>query len=153
MKKIIKIIRNIFIVILSLLVLAIVIYIGYEVFGAVYNDISAEKQTKELVKCIEKTDAQIIDKYTFTGNTSGTGNHTDMLSMVVVKTEDIDMVSSKIENFEENILSLEYLLEDKYLWPDLKRHLNKMDIPDDTENCYVINVIDSAPFSDSIVGH
>ncbi len=143
-----KVIKRIFITILCIPLLIIVAFIGYEIVGAIANSISSEKQTKEIVSIIDETSSEIIDTYTFTGNVSGTGNHVDMLSLIIVKTENINELEKQMQDFGCKITPLE-IISDNHLTGQIK----EMNIPNDISNCYLIKVCNSAPFEDNIRGH
>ena len=93
-----KALKRIFTVIICMLIVLIVLFIGYEIFCAVYNSVSAENQTKQLIREIEKSDAEILDDYTFCGNSSGIGNNVDMLSLVLVRTDCTDEMNHYIQS-------------------------------------------------------
>ena len=78
MKNILK--KTVKAVVLIPLVL-IVLFIAFEIIGAFVNSAAAAKQTKQLQSDIVKVlqNAAVLDTYSETGNTSGTGNHVDML--------------------------------------------------------------------------
>ncbi|MCI9626831.1 MAG: hypothetical protein HFI90_08610 [Clostridia bacterium] len=150
-----KILKRIFIGIICIPVLMIL----FEIFGFIVNHIATNIQTAQLEKAIlsELSMVEMIDTYSETGNTSGTGNHVDMLSVAVFKTED---TKTDIKNKLKNI----YDFDDEFgCWvEELKEsheHLNgfsfwnKMDIPEDLDNCYMIYLNERAPFVDNIEGH
>ena len=103
-----------------------------EVVGSIANHAATNKQTNELTAYIEKSieDASIIDTYSFTGNTSGTGNHVECESMITFN-------SDMSEDDVNHIFEVRY----KY------RELEKKD------GSYVITVYGDAPFPDNIEGH
>ena len=76
-------------VILALPLLLIAIFILIEIVGYVANNATTYKQTKELTSYIEKSieDAGIVDVYSFTGNTTGTGNHVECESVVTFNSD------------------------------------------------------------------
>ena len=89
----------------------------------------------ECQKCfayIEKSieDARIIDTYSFTGNTSGTGNHVECESKITFNT---DMSEDDVD----------HIFEARYEY----RKLEKKD------ESYTITVYGDAPFPDNIEGH
>ena len=133
MKKVFsKIFVGIGITIVSIPVLLLVLFVVIEVVGSIANHAATNKQTNELTAYIEKSieDASIIDTYSFTGNTSGTGNHVECESMITFN-------SDMSEDDVNHIFEVRY----KY------RELEKKD------GSYVITVYGDAPFPDNIEGH
>lgn len=133
MKKVFsKIFVGIGIAIVSIPVLLLALFVVIEVVGSIANHAATNKQTNELTAYIEKSieDASIIDTYSFTGNTSGTGNHVECESMITFN-------SDMSEDDVNHIFEVRY----KY------RELEKKD------GSYVITVYGDAPFPDNIEGH
>lgn len=133
MKKVFsKIFVGIGITIVSIPVLLLALFVVIEVVGSIANHAATNKQTNELTAYIEKSieDASIIDTYSFTGNTSGTGNHVECESMITFN-------SNMSEDEVNHIFEVQY----KY------RELEKKD------GSYVITVYGDAPFPDNIEGH
>jgi hypothetical protein len=133
MKKVFsKIFVGIGITIVSIPVLLLALFVVIEVVGSIANHAATNKQTNELTAYIEKSieDASIIDTYSFTGNTSGTGNHVECESMITFN-------SDMSEDDVNHIFEVRY----KY------RELEKKD------GSYVITVYGDAPFPDNIEGH
>ena len=119
-------------VILALPLLLIAIFILIEIVGYVANIATTYKQTKELTSYIEKSieDAGIVDVYSFTGNTTGTGNHVECESVVTFNS---DMPEDEVAR----------IFDKKYRYHDLEKK----------DGSYVITVIGDAPFRDNIEGH
>lgn len=133
MKKVFsKIFVGIGITIVLIPVLLLALFVVIEVVGSIANHAATNKQTNELTAYIEKSieDASIIDTYSFTGNTSGTGNHVECESMITFN-------SDMSEDDVNHIFEVRY----KY------RELEKKD------GSYVITVYGDAPFPDNIEGH
>ena len=133
MKKVFsKIFVGIGITIVSIPVLLLALFVVIEVVGSIANHAATNKQTNELTAYIEKSieDASIIDTYSFSGNTSGTGNHVECESMITFN-------SDMSEDDVNHIFEVRY----KY------RELEKKD------GSYVITVYGDAPFPDNIEGH
>lgn len=84
------------IVLLLLIILATIIVL-YEIFGMCMNHIAAKWQTDRLQINLESEilDIKIVNVYSEAGNTSGTGNYIDCLSIITFSTE---MKESEIEN-------------------------------------------------------
>ena len=103
-----------------------------EVVGYVANHAATDKQTKELTAYIEKVieDATIVDSRSFTGNTSGTGNHVECESMVTFNS---DMAEDEVDR----------IFDAKYEYRELEK----------TDGSYIITVYGDAPFPDNLEGH
>ncbi|MCR4902389.1 MAG: hypothetical protein K6A23_05995 [Butyrivibrio sp.] len=131
-KTIIKILKGLGITIVAIPVIIIALFIAIEVVGYAANHITTSKQTKELTAYIEKTieDASISEVYSFTGNSTGTGNHVECLSRITFKS---DMSEDDVDT----------IFKEKYKYYDLEGQ----------EGSYVITVYGDAPFPDNIEGH
>ncbi|MGN0607244.1 MAG: hypothetical protein ACI4JM_12050 [Oscillospiraceae bacterium] len=141
-----KALKRIFTVIICMPIVLIVLFIGYEIIGIAVNDYSANKQTKNLLEDISNvSDIEILDSYTYCGNT-GNGNHVDMLSLVLVRSDD-EPKNSRYGNVRirpyENLSDIN--LQGKYY--------GSLNYPENKENLYVIVLNNPAPFYDNIVGH
>lgn len=143
-----KFIKCFLVSIICLPILIIVLFIGYEVLGAAVNHISTGQQTKKIVQSLEKADAEILDTYSFTGNTSGTGNRVEMLSVVAVKTTEIEKATPELEKYECGVIPYEQVSGWEYEY-----YLEQLDLPENIEDCYLIVKCESAPFVDNIEGH
>lgn len=123
--------------ILFLPVTLFVIWGLYEAFGMCINHISTRKQTDTLQMNLESeiSDIEIVDVYSETGNTSGTGNHVDCLSSIIFSTE---MQKTEIEDY----------MSKYYVFDGWSCYVNKTD-----DGYYIIYVNTSAPFPDNIEGH
>lgn len=123
--------------ILFLLCMLAVIWTAYEIFGMWANHMATWKQTNTLQENLEKeiSDIVIINVYSETGNTSGTGNHVDCLSSVLFSTE---MQEDEIED----------RMSKYYTFDEESCHVDKTD-----DGYYSININTSAPFADNIEGH
>ena len=133
MKKVFsKIFVGIGITIVLIPVLLLALFVVIEVVGSIANHAATNKQTNELTAYIEKSieDASIIDTYSFTGNTSGTGNHVECESMITFNS-----------NMSEDEVNDRFEVQYKYC------ELEKKD------GSYVITVYGDAPFPDNIEGH
>ncbi len=159
MKKILKW-TGIFIIALPFVL--ILLWIGYQIFGASMNALATAKQTKQIQKHIQDTwqNANIIDTYSETGNTSGTGNHVDMSSVVLFRVdEDLDGVIEKLSaEYEFNatdcwVQQLDVVISYHQKDSGYYNFLEHMELPDDTDYCYIFVQNQSAPFADNIVGH
>ncbi len=143
MSKALKVIKTVLITILCIPFVLILLFIGYEILEIIVNDISAEKQTTELENSISaQENVQILDSYTYTGNTSGLGNHVDMLSLILVKGE--IALNEDYEVYDCSEMTDERLSDEFYCY---------LEYPENMENCYIVAMNNSAPFSDNIIGH
>lgn len=130
-----RVLKKIGAVILFSPFILITIFILYEIFGMCVNHIASKRQTDELQTNLknEISDITIIDVYSETGNTSGTGNHVDCLSKITFSSEmpqeEIESIMSKYYNFDG---------ESCYI--------------DRTGN-YLFYLNTSAPFAGNIEGH
>ena len=103
-----------------------------EVVGSIANHAATNKQTNELTAYIEKSieDASIIDTYSFTGNTSGTGNRVACESKITFNS---DMSEDDVD----------HILEARYEYRELEKK----------DGSYIITDYGDAPFPDNIEGH
>lgn len=131
-KSICKFLVQIGITIVSIPIILIALFIVIEIVGCIANHATTDKQTKELTAYIEKSieDASIIDTYSFTGNTTGTGNHVECESKITFN-------SDMSEDDVDRIFAAQY----KY------RELEKKD------GSYIITVYGDVPFPDNMEGH
>ena len=122
---------------LSLPIILMVIFVLYEIFGMCVNHIATEKQTNTLQMNLESeiSDIEIISVYSETGNTSGTGNHVDCLSLITFSTE-----------MEEK--EIEARMSRYYVFDDWSCYVSKTE-----DGHYNIYINTSAPFADNIEGH
>ncbi len=132
-----KWLKRLGIVIVFLPIVLIVIWIAYEIFGMFMNHMATRKQTNTLRMNLESeiSDIEIIDVYSETGNTSGTGNHVDCLSSIIFSTE---MQETEIEG----------RMSKYYVFDGWSCYIDKTD-----EGCYTIYINTPAPFADNIEGH
>lgn len=127
-----RVLKGVRIAIIGIPLLLIALIILMEIVGYFANHSATDKQTKELKKVIslEIDDAQIIDEYSETGNTSGTGNHVDCLSRISF---------SSGMNYEV----ISDIFDKYYKYWELKNE----------NGIYIVTVNTSAPFPDNIEGH
>ena len=132
-----KQLKKLGIVILSLPIILVVILVLYEIFGICINHITTKKQTNTLKINLENeiSDIEIISVYSETGNTSGTGNHVDCLSLITFSTE-----------MEEK--EIEACMSRYYVFDDRSCYVSKTE-----DGHYNIYINTSAPFADNIEGH
>jgi hypothetical protein len=132
-----KQLKKLGIVILSLPIILVVILVLYEIFGICINHITTKKQTNTLKINLENeiSDIEIINIYSETGNTSGTGNHVDCLSSITFSTT---MQETEIKN----------CMSEYYVFDEWSCYINKTD-----DGYYIICINTPAPFADNIEGH
>ncbi len=125
------------IVILSLPIALIAVWVLYEIFGMCINHIATKNQTNTLRTNLESeiSDIEIISVYSETGNTSGTGNHVDCMSLIMFSTE---MQETEIKD----------CMSKYYVFDEWSCYVNKTD-----DGYYKIYINTSAPFADNIEGH
>ena len=125
------------IVILSLPIALIAVWVLYEIFGMCINHIATKNQTNTLRTNLESeiSDIEIISVYSETGNTSGTGNHADCMSLIMFSTE---MQETEIKD----------CMSKYYVFDEWSCYVNKTD-----DGYYKIYINTSAPFADNIEGH
>lgn len=143
-----KILKKIGIVLICIPGVLLFLFISYEIFGMAVNNVEGSFKTDSLVNAISNMgdDAEILDTYTFVGNSSGTGNHCDLVSAVLVRTE--------------QYADLNYYVKFGRIYPlsEMSEHFyvgwsKKLDFPEENANCYLVLEINSAPFADNIMGH
>lgn len=122
---------------LLLPVIVIAVFILYEIFGMCVNHIATGRQTKQLQVNLknEIPDIKMIEVYQETGNTAGTGNHVDCLSVITFST---NMQESEIVDK----MSAYYEFNDWYCY-----------VYQTEDGNYVFYLNTSAPFVDNIEGH
>ena len=122
---------------LFLPVLLAVIWVLYQIFGMGVNYMATREQTNTLRTNLESeiSDIELIDVYSETGNTSGTGNHVDCLSSIIFFTE---MEEAEIED----------CMSKYYDFDDWSCYVDKTD-----DGYYKIYINTTAPFADNIAGH
>lgn len=133
-----KWLKRLGITILALPVILLLLLALYEVFGACINHMATKRQTDTLRRNLESEipDVEMIGITSETGNTSGTGNHVDCLSVVTFSTE---MKKPEIE-----------ACMSKY-YPLLEE--GGFTVKETEDGYYAIYVITSAPFADNMEGH
>ena len=157
-----RVFKELLIVLLALPAILVGLFVLYEVMGMAVNHTSSAHQTKNAIKLLntELSSVEIIDSYTETGNTSGTGNHVDMLTAIIFKT---DASLPEIEG----LIDRNYGLNEWYCWieemekiaafretaPYLYPFVAEMGVSDDLERTYLLYINNSAPFVDNIEGH
>lgn len=122
---------------LFLPIILIIIFILYEIFGMCINHIATKRQTDQLQTNLENEipDMKIVDVYSETGNTSGTGNHVDCLTTIEF--------STKMQKFE-----IEHCMSEYYEFNEWCCFVDKTD-----DGNYLFYLNTSAPFEDNIEGH
>lgn len=156
-----KILKRIGIAVACIPLVLILAYIAFELIGMAVNHYSTEQQTNSLRETISSVipKLEILDTYSETGNTSGTGNHVDMLSVILIKS---DMELSEIESS----LNKYYPLDEWSFWIEetssvksrydelgLPSFYKFLSVPEETQSTYIVYLCQSAPFVDNIEGH
>lgn len=143
-----KILKKIGIVLICVPGILLFLIIGWELFGMAVNNVEGHWQTEQLINEISNVgnEAEILDTYTFVGNSSGTGNHCDLVSAVLVRTEQYADLNYYVKF--GRIYPLSEMPEHFYA-----RWSKKLDFPEENANCYLVIEINSAPFADNIMGH
>ena len=118
-------------------VILLAVFVLYEVFGMCVNHAATKQQTNQLQSNLEREipDIEIIDVYSETGNTSGTGNHVDCLSHITFSTE----------MQESEIISR---MSEYYEYDEWSCFVKKTE-----DGNYLFYLNTSAPFADNIEGH
>ena len=88
------------------------------------------RQKKQKLKGRKHEEATIVDAHSFTGNTSGTGNHVECESKVTFNS---DMAEDEVDR----------IFDAKYKYRELENE----------DGSYIITVYGDAPFPDNIEGH
>jgi hypothetical protein len=133
----VKWIKRIGITILLLPVILIIVVISYEIFGMCMNHRATDRQTGKLEADIREKigDVKILGIYSETGNTSGTGNHVECLSVITFSTE------LTAEEIREG-------MSEAYTFDGWDCYLKPKD-----EGFYTFYLRTSAPFPNNIEGH
>ena len=158
MKKALKICGISVIVLLCLPLVLIAGWILWELFCTAANNISGQWHTDSVLNGYSNdSDIEVLDKATFVGNTSGTGNHTEVRTTVLVKVNNRVTLEYWTQGDEYYIYSLsEEMIEydnTSRRNRDVSNWERELKIPDDITDCYVVEVYGEVPFPDSIMGH
>lgn len=157
-----KVIKCILRGILCLPVVLIVLFILFEIVGMAVNHIATARQTKELKGMIvdELSNAEILGVYSETGNTGPSGNHVDMLTIIVVRTDDdLASVERKLSDYHELdewsffMETMEEVQKANKQYGSYQEVYDNLQLPDYLEHCYMVYMNRSAPFVDNIEGH
>lgn len=154
--------RRILKALLLLPVLLIALVVLYEVVGMAVNHAASARQTSDVIRRLEASLplVEIIDSYTETGNTSGTGNHVDMLSAVIFWTEagaeEIQQAFQAYEDLDEWsfwIKPMKEIVEVQEKYPYIYPFLGEMNSSEELEHGWLLYLNTSAPFPGNIEGH
>ncbi|MEY8334331.1 hypothetical protein AALB53_14670 [Lachnospiraceae bacterium 47-T17] len=132
-----KWLKRIGVAIISLPLLLILAVILFEIFGMCVNHAATRRQTHKLKENLTASipDIKILDVSSQTGNSSGTGNHVDCVSLIAFTTalesEEIQEIMSEFYNFDEWYCFIEKVADGSFYF-----YLNT-----------------PAPFADNIEGH
>ena len=147
--------------IVRLPVLLMALVVLYEVVGLAVNHAASAQQTRDIVRTLRAglSQVEIVDRYTETGNTAGTGNHVDMLSAVILRTEsgweEIIKVCQKYDGLDEWsfwVKSMEEVKAAREKYPGIYPFLEEMAVPGGAEDCWLLYMNTSAPFVNNIEG-
>lgn len=156
-----KIIKRILITLICIPLFTVFALVAFEIFGLSVNRYATNRQTNTLKETVLSVapDAEILDAYAKTGNTSGTGNHVDMLSVLLIKTS---MDFSKLKGD----LNEHYKLDGRSFWIEetgsykrwhdetgFSNFLDNLAVPKQMHNTYIVYLCRSAPFVHNIQGH
>lgn len=132
-----KWVKRIGITVLLLPVLLIMAVIAYEIFGMAMNHRATDRQTGKLQADLrnEIEDMEIQKVYSETGNTSGTGNHVECLSIITFST---GMAEEEIKGR----MSEHYAFDGWDCYIELEE-----------DGSYTFYLRSSAPFPNNIAGH
>lgn len=90
MKKAVRGLKITGIVLLCLPFALVILWLLWELFCAAVNNISGILHTQSVINDYSNSaDIEVLDNVTFVGNTSGTGNHTEVRSTVLVKAKNL----------------------------------------------------------------
>ncbi len=144
MKKVLKVI-NIIIAVLLLLPVVIITVTG------IINEIDGQLHTDQLLNSLSNgfSKEEIVDTYTFVGNTGPAGNHCEALSAVLVRTDN-DLDVYYWGNGCNTICKVDGIGEYDSLYSLVH---DDMELPEDTSNLYLLVDYNSVPFPDHIKGH
>lgn len=150
MKKAVRWLKISGIVILCLPLALAALLLLWEEFCSTVNNISGFFHTQNVLNGYSnKRDIEVLGNVTFVGNTTGTGNHTEVRSTVLVRAESPLAVEywTNGENYEI------YPLFHKVPEEKLDRWDRELELPYESDGCYVVEVYGDVPFPDSIAGH
>lgn len=152
MRKALKILGISAAVILCLPIALFILWIIWELFCAAANGISGQLHTDSVLNAYSNdSDIEVLDSATFVGNTSGTGNHTEVRTTVLVRANSRITVEYWTQGDEYRIIPLFDTPETRQ--DRLRDWERELDIPTDVTDCYVVEVYGEVPFRDSIMGH
>lgn len=152
-----KIMKRIGICIAALPFVAIILWIGFELVGMMVNSLAASKQTRQIQRNLQDAwqNVTIIDTYSETGK--GTGNYVEMTSVIAFKVdEDLDEIIEKMSGgYEFNatdcwICELDVVIAYHEKNSGCYYFLDDMELPEDTEHCFIFVRNQPAPFADNI---
>ena len=150
MKKAVRWLKITGILILCLPFALAALLLMWEEFCSAVNNISGFFHTQNVLNGYSNTrDIEVLGNVTFVGNTTGTGNHTEVRSTVLVRAESPTAVEywTNGDNYEL------YPLFQKVPEEKLERWDRELELPYESDGCYVVEVYGDVPFPDSIAGH
>lgn len=155
-------IKRFFTILACIPILIILAFVVFEIVGAGVNHYETKKQTNTLKENIISVvqDAEILNTYSETGNTSGTGNHVDMLSAVLIKTKaGSSGLQNKLSDYYPSDDDCSFWADtadsviSKYGKSSLPSFYSELDVPKDMQDMYIVYLCRPAPFADNIEGH
>ena len=138
-------------------------FVLFEIVGMAVNHYATGRQTKHIINVVRDAvaDADVKDSYSETGNTSGTGNHVDMLSVVIFQTKEsreeteknIRTAYPEADEWGFYVESIEAIEKNKNEDEWVPGYYDSLSLPEDKNDCYLVYLCKSAPFEDNIEGH
>ncbi len=139
---------------IAVIVLAAIptLFILWQIIGIIVNYTSATFKTDSILNGFSNSGIiDVLDHDTFVGNTSGTGNHTEARSTILVNCPERLELEYWLGGYSES--SFIFPLSDKAPDEINERWGKGLKIPNDVSECYVVEVYSTVPFRDSILGH
>lgn len=135
----------------ALISLLIVLFIVVSLVTGVINEIDGQLHTEQLLNSLSNgfDEEEIVDTYTFVGNTGPAGNHCEALSAVLVRANN-DLDVYYWGNGCNTICKVDVISEYDSLYSFV---YDDMKLPEDTGNLYLLVDYNSVPFPDRIKGH
>ncbi len=127
------------------------LFILWEIIGIIVNYTSATFKTDSILNGFSNSGIiDVLDHDTFVGNTSGTGNHTEARSTILVNCPERTELEYRLSFHESSFI---FPLSDKAPDEINERWGKGLKIPNDVSECYVVEVYSTVPFRESILGH
>lgn len=143
MAKAKKIALRVLLGVLALPLVLIILFIVFEVFGAIVNHAAGNLQTKRFTGYAAEQGFEVLASDTFVGN-SGNGNHVDLISSVYVTAD---------RTTEEALALISSCDGSPAVWTPDEEDLSKAGVTPPEEGVLMLRLFNSAPFADNIEGH